>query len=88
MKWFDEIFLPSLHERIVNNHGKAVTFITPKQADICYRYFKAEQHNSDYGYFDTYRYEYNGKNISLSEEGKYIKIYWNEMPPTERRIEK
>ena len=81
MKWFTEVFLKSLHEKMINHHGQAVTFLTVKQANVCYKYFKPKQCYGDYGYFTNYWFEYNGNSILLSEEGKYCKIYWFEMPP-------
>ena len=76
MKWFKEVFLPSLRERAVQYHGKTATFVTAKQSDICRRYMTSRICNGDYGQFEIYEFEFNNHKVQLCEAGKHDIIYW------------
>ena len=76
MKWFLEVFLPSLHSIATQYHGKTVTFLTEKQADICRRYMTAKECHGFYGDFVIFEGFFNDKKIQLCEAGKYDILYW------------
>lgn len=76
MEWFIEVFLPSLYQKSIQYHGKAATFVTPKQADICRRYMTSKVCNGDYGQFEIFECLFNNNKIQLCESGKYDVLYW------------
>ena len=76
MKWFEEVFLPSLFEKKKMVHGKVCTYITDKQAHICRKYMTEKICNGDYGQFSIYEHKYNECKIQLCESGKYNILYW------------
>lgn len=76
MKWFEEIFLPSLYNQKKMYHGKTATFLTDKQADICRRYMTERICHGDYGQFDVFEHTYGESKIQLCEMGKYNILYW------------
>lgn len=76
MDWFNEQYLPSLFQRKKSYHGRAATFLTDKQADVCRRYMNERICNGDYGQFVIFEYTFNDKKIQLCEAGKYTVLYW------------
>lgn len=76
MKWFEEVFLPSLYEQRKNHYGKLVTFLTYKQAEICRRYLNERLCHGEYGDFCNYEGVFNDKKIQLCQHGKYDILFW------------
>ena len=72
MKWFTEVFLQSLKERMNNPKYPNQCILSQKQADVCYKYMKSKQCCDDYGrWFCTYELTYNGECYLMSFRGKY-----------------
>jgi len=70
--WFENIFLPSVTERMINNIKYPYTMIlSDKQADICEKNMKEKQCSSDYGWFSILEYEANGYRYQMTYKGKY-----------------
>lgn len=71
-KWFDEVFIPSVTEKMENNKKYPNTMIlSKKQEDICLRYMTPKQCYGDYGYFTNYTYECNGYKYQMYFCGRY-----------------
>lgn len=71
-KWFDDVFLPSVTERMESNKKYPNTMIlSEKQEDICLRYMEPKQCYGDYGYFTNYTYSLNGYKYLLYKQGRY-----------------
>jgi hypothetical protein len=76
MKWFEEVFLPSLFQQKKMVHGKVCTYLTEKQANICRKYMTERICNGDYGQFGIFEHTFNGNKIQLCESGRYTILYW------------
>lgn len=71
-KWFDEVFLPSLTEKMEKNEKYPNTMIlSEKQYEICMRNFQPQQCYGDYGDFTNYTYEANGYRYLIYFRGRY-----------------
>lgn len=71
MEWFKTVFLPSLEARMTNPKYPNQIILSPKQADICYKYMNSVQCHGDYGYFTIYEIKIDGKLYQMTTRGKY-----------------
>lgn len=71
--WFVGEFLPSLEKRMNNPKYPNSCILSEKQADVCCRYMKSEQHSGvDYNWvFTTYHLTVGNKTYTLSTKGSY-----------------
>ena len=71
--WFVNEFLPSLEQRMTNPKYPNSCILSEKQADVCCRYMKSEQHSGvDYNWvFTTYNLTVGNKTYTLSTKGSY-----------------
>lgn len=72
MKWFTDVFLPSLEKRMNNPKYPNQCILTPKQANICYKYMDTKDCHGDYGWFSIYEITVGNKKYQVSKAGKYI----------------
>lgn len=71
MKWFTEVFLPSLESRMNNPKYPNSCILSDKQADICYKYMEEISCRGDYGYFNIYQIKVNGHKWTMTQRGRY-----------------
>lgn len=71
-EWFEKSFLPSLEARMNNPKYPNQCIISQKQADICYKYMREQQHSGDYGCFSTLEYKTDCKFYQVTFRGRYI----------------
>jgi hypothetical protein len=71
MKWFEEVFLPSLESKMNNPKYPNSCILSEKQAEICYKYMKAKSCRGDYGGFTNYEITIGGKYYQMTQRGKY-----------------
>lgn len=72
MKWFLEVFLPSLEGRMNNPKYPNQAIITHNQFDVCRKYFSAVQCHGDYGWFAVWEFRTEEANYQITFRGKYI----------------
>lgn len=71
MKWFLEVFLPSLEKRMNNPKYPNQAIITNNQFEVCLKYFKPRQCYGDYGYFTNFEFETEKAFYQITFRGKY-----------------
>ena len=71
MKWFTEEFLPSIEARMTNPKYPDSCILTPKQAEVCYKYMNDKYCRGDYGGFYNYEIVVNGTKYQMTSRGKY-----------------
>lgn len=76
-KWFEEVFLASLVEKAKNNPEKYQhqVILSPKQADICYRYMNYSTGYCGTRSYTSYDYETNTHSFTLVESGRYCLLH-------------
>lgn len=72
MKWFLEVFLPSLEKRMNNPKYPNQAIITNNQFEVCSKYFKPRQCYGDYGYFTIYEFAIESASYQITFRGRYI----------------
>ena len=72
MKWFLEVFLPSIEKRMNNPKYPNQAIITRNQFDVCARYFQSVQCHSDYGWFTIWEYRTEEAHYQITFRGQYI----------------
>lgn len=78
MKWFTEVFLPSLEKHMNNPKYPNQCILSLKQAEICYRYMNERYCSGDYGGFYNYEIQVGNKYYQLTKRGKYTFLSMNE----------
>lgn len=71
MKWFTEVFLPSIEKRMNNPKYPNSCILSDKQADVCYKYMNEVDCYGDYGNFVNYQIIANGYKWLMTKRGKY-----------------
>jgi hypothetical protein len=83
MKWFTEVFLPSMIEKEKKQPEKyrGQVILSDKQVDICRRYMNEKQCHGDYGYFTVFEFEAGSHRFQLCEAGKYTFLHIRLLDP-------
>lgn len=71
MKWFTEVFLPSLEKRMNNPKYPNQLILSDKQYDVCLRYMNDKQCHGFYGWFTIYEIEVDNIQYTVTDRGRY-----------------
>lgn len=78
MKWFKEVFLPSMEDKFNNPSNpkyRNQVILTERQYNVCLRYMKQVQCYGEYGDFYIYEFETGNARYTLSNRGRYHFLY-------------
>lgn len=87
-KWFDEVLIPSIISRILENKKYPNSLIlSEKQVNVCRRYMERKEEYNLYGkWFSFYEYHVDGFNLTLLKRGRYYIIYLTKVA-TQKQLE-